>query len=112
MIVKFFSYIFNTTELGFYYICLILSKGFFFYFYLLASILDKLFNNNLFKKMKKFFKAKQEDVSTFLLIVFLFLFCICVYTYFYENNDIKHVDEKVLSGEKSNIKKNDIKRIK
>ena len=104
MIVKFFSYIFNTTELGFYYICLILSKGFFFYFYLLASILYKIFPIKVFLNLKKFFKDKQEDTVFILLLILLFLVFTCLYTYFYNDNEIRYVDEKVLSGEKSNIK--------
>ena len=104
MIVKFFSYIFNTTELGFYYICLILSKGFFFYFYLLASILYKIFPIKVFDKLKKFFKSKQEDTVAILLLILIFLFFACAYTYFYNDNEVKHVDEKVLSGEKSSKK--------
>lgn len=103
---KFIHYLVDTTELGFYYICLIFSKGFFFYFYLLASILDKIFPIKLFDKLKKYFKERQEDTTAFLLLVLLFLFGVCIYTYFYEDHNIKYVDEKVLSGEKSNIKNN------
>ena len=106
---KFISYIFNTTELGFYYLSLILSKGFFFYFYLLASILYKLIPIKLFDNLKKFFKEKQEDSVSILMVILLFLACVCVYTYFYNDNEIKHVDEKVLNGEKVKKKKsNDI----
>ena len=101
---KLLSYIFNTTELGFYYICLILSKGFFFYFYLLASILYKIFPIKIFNSLKKFFKEKQEDTVAILLLILIFLFFACAYTYFYNDNEVKHVDEKVLSGEKSNKK--------
>ena len=101
---KFLYYLFNTTELGFYYICLILSKGFFFYFYLLASILYKIFPIKVFEKLKKYFKSKQEDTLAILLLILLFLFFACAYTYFYNDNEIKHVDSKVLSGEKSNKK--------
>ena len=105
MIIKFFNYIFNTTELGFYYICLIISKGFFFYFYLLASILYKIFPINVFKKLKKYFKDKQEDTVFILLLILIFLACVCVYTYFYPDNNIKHVNGN-LNEEK--INKNEI----
>ncbi len=101
---KLLSYIFNTTELGFYYICLIISKGFFFYFYLLASILYKIFPIKIFNSLKKFFKEKQEDTVAILLLILIFLFFACAYTYFYNDNEVKHVDSKVLSGEKSNKK--------
>ena len=102
---KLISYIFNTTELGFYYICLILSKGFFFYFYLLASILYKIIPIKIFSSLKKFFKDKQEDTTAILLLILLFLAFACFYTYFYNDNEVKHVDSKVLSGEKSNNNK-------
>ena len=103
---KFIHYLVDTTELGYYQICLIFSKGFFFYFYLLASILYKIFPIKLFNKLKNYFKERQEDTTAFLLLVLLFLFGVCIYTYFYEDHNIKYVDEKVLSGEKSNIKNN------
>ena len=106
MIVRFIKYIFNTTELGFYYICLILSKGFFFYFYLLAAILEKIFPNSIFKKLKVFFKEKQEDTVTLLFLILLFLVGVCIYTYYYPETDIKHVDEGVLNGETSNKNNN------
>lgn len=104
MIIKFFKYIFDTTELGFYYICLILSKGFFFYFYLLASILYKIFPISIFKKLKVYFKDKQEDTLAILLLILLFLAVVCVYTYFYPESNIKKVDDGVLNGEKKNNK--------
>ena len=100
---KFIHYLIDTTELGFYFISSIFSKGFFFYFYLISSIFYKIFPISLFKKLKDFFKKKQDDPVAFLFLILLFVVCICINTYFYvDKNDIKYVDGSVISNDSKN----------
>ena len=69
---KFFCYLLETTELGFYEICSILAKGFFFYFYLLSSLFEKIFKFKFLKKGKNYFQMKQGDPIAFLMLVLFF----------------------------------------
>lgn len=94
---KFFRYLFETTELGFYEISLILSKGFFFYFYLIASFLEKLFQKKIFTKEKNFFRNKQGDPVAFLMLVLVFFIGVFLHTYLYvDKSDVKYVDDGIL----------------
>ena len=95
---KFIKYLFETTELGFYHLCLILAKGFFFYFYLISLIFEKIFRLKIFTRVKTFFKHKQGDPVAFLMLVLIFFVGVFLHTYLYvDHNDIKYVDEDVLS---------------
>jgi len=97
-IIKFFRYLFETTELGFYQLCLILAKGFFFYFYFISLIFEKIFHLKLFTRVKTFFKQKQGDPVAFLMLVLFFFMGVFLHTYLYvDKNDIKHVDKDILS---------------
>ncbi len=94
---KFFRYLFETTELGFYQLSLILSKGFFFYFYLMASLFEKIFHWKGFKNTKEFFKNKQGDPIAFLMLVLFFFIGVFLHTYLYvDKEDIKFVDSTIL----------------
>lgn len=90
----------KSVEDYFYKICLIFSKGFFFYFTLLASLLHKIFPLSIFEKLKAFFKKKQEDSSAFLFLVFLFLFGVSAYVHFYVDNEEIHVVDETLAQPK------------
>ena len=93
-IVRFFKYIFETTELGFYQLCLILAKGFFFYFYFVSLIFEKIFRLKLFTRVKDFFKQKQGDPVAFLMLVLFFFVGVFLHTYLYvDQEDVKYVDE-------------------
>ena len=94
--------LFESIEDFLYQICLIFSKGFFFYFYLLASLLSKLFPISFFDNLKMFFKRRQEDTTAFLLVVLVFLFGVNIYVRFYDGNKTIHVDKNVLSQEIQN----------
>lgn len=85
--------LFESIENGFNNICLILSKGFFFYFVLLSELLYKIFPLSIFEKSKLFFKRRQEDASAFLFIIFLLLVGLNVYVRFYDGNEVKYVSK-------------------
>ncbi len=90
---RFFKYLIETTELGFYHISSVVTKGFFFYFYLIASFFEKIFHWKIFENTKNFFKKRQGDPVTFLMIVLLFFVGIFLHTYLYvDKNDVHHVD--------------------
>lgn len=75
-------------------IFVVFSKGFFFYFSLLAGLLHKVFPLSIFEKMKLFFIKKQNDAAAFLLIVVVFLLSINIYIRFNSgNNTIVHVSK-------------------
>ena len=100
--IKFIKYIVSTTELGFDFLCLVFSKGFFFYFYLLASILEKIIPTSFFKKLKVFFKEKQNDTTAFLFLILLFLVGVLIHTYYYSEIDVKHVNDNNSISTKNN----------
>ena len=91
-VVSFFKNVFNTIENFLYKIVLIFSRGFFFYFYLIAYLLSKLFPVTFFDNLKLFFKRRQEDTTAFLLVVLVFLFGVNIYIRFYDNNETIHVN--------------------
>ena len=89
--------IYNKIELSFYYFCLTLSKGFFFYFYLLFSLLEKTFKLRIFKKAKRYFEDKQEEPIIFLLICIFTLITITIYSNLYiDKNDIIYIDNNII----------------
>lgn len=93
----FFSYLIDTIQLGFYYICLVLAKGFFFYFYILSFSLEKIFHLKIFTTIKKFFQKKQNDPVSFLAVVLVFFMGMFLYTYLYvDKSDVKYIDESLL----------------
>ena len=97
-IVNFFKYIYETTQLGFYYICLVLSKGFFFYFYLLFYLFEKIFHIRFFENIKNFFKRIQNEPLYFLVLVFICTSFIFYQNYLYvDNNDITYVDTDIVN---------------
>ena len=98
VIKNFFSYIIDTIQLGFYYLCCILAKGFFFYFYFISFLFEKLFHLKIFTKIKDYFKRKQNDPISFLVVILVIFIGIFLYTYLYvDEQDIQYIDEKVLS---------------
>ena len=97
-VIDFFSYLIDTIQLGFYYICLVLAKGFFFYFYILSFSFEKIFHLKVFTTIKKFFKKKQNDPVSFLVVVLVFFIGVFLHTYLYvDKNDVKYIDESILS---------------
>ena len=93
--------IYNTTSTGFYFICSVISKGFFYYFYAICSFIEKIFKwlENLFKKL-------QRDPSASFAVIFVFLIGVFLYTYVYSSpsNTIKvkldHIGENVTNDKK------------
>ena len=97
LIRRFIHYLFSTIQLGFYYICLVFSKGFFFYFYLLFSLFERIFHLKFFQNIKSYFKKKQGDPVSFLMLVLFFFIGVFLYTYLYvDKNDVKYVDKSIL----------------
>ena len=97
---KFFKYIFDSIQSGFYYICLVFSKGFFFYFYIISWLLEKIFHLSIFTKLKDYFKKNQGNPISFLMLVFLFYVGVFIHSYFYvDKTEIKYVDKEVIQEE-------------
>ena len=95
-IIGFFKYIIDTTGLGFYYICLLLSRGFFYYFYLIFSFLNKVFFGKLFKLPKKFFRTQQNNAMASLALIIAFSFGLFYNIYIYATDaDTVYVAEPV-----------------
>ena len=66
--IKLFKNIYNTTSKGFYFLCSVISKGFFYYFYAICSFVEKIF-----KLLKSLFKRLQRDPSASFAVIFIFL---------------------------------------
>lgn len=97
-VINFLKSVLETIETGFYYFTLTLSKGFFFYFYLIALILSKLIPIKFFKNLKDFFQKRQNDTLSFLCLVFIFMVGAFFYAQFNStNNVIKYVTKDVIS---------------
>ena len=99
---------FESIENGFNNICLILSKGFFFYFVLLSELLYKIFPLSIFEKSKLFFKRRQNDASAFLFVVFLVLIGLNVYVRFYDGNEVKYVSKNNVVQKKMVLDKTEL----
>ena len=103
---KFFSYIINTTINGFYFICMILAKGFFFYFYLLFLLIGKILPFKSINNSRDYFKSKQREPVAFLAVVFVVFLGIFLYSYLYvDKTDIQYVDASILEHDKKPNKK-------
>ena len=86
-IIYFFKYILETIAMGFYYLCLIVSKGFFFYFYFLVSIFGFVFRFPFVQKLKDSIKRLQGSPLSFLSVTLVFLFGVFFYVYLYSSGD-------------------------
>lgn len=65
----------DTTILGFTFLCKLMSRGFYFYFYVPFNLLSKIFKNSKFlNKTKSYYKNRQEQPIYFLVTSFLILF--------------------------------------
>ena len=94
---NFFQYLLEATEVGFYEISSILSRGFFFYFYMFFSLLEKIFKWDGFTRGKEYFRIRQKDPTSFLTLVLIFVVGIFLHTYLYvDQNDIRYVDDGIL----------------
>ena len=96
-IIDFFKKIIHLTGMGFYYICSVFTKGFFFYFYAIGSIFEKIFKLKFFNRINDFFKKRQGDPVAFLMVVLVFFVGVFLYTYLYPDREIKYVDESVIN---------------
>ncbi len=73
-IVNFFVYVFKSTLKGFYFLCSLLSKGFFFYPKQLFVLLNKLFKKSkFFEKCVKHYGKRQVQPEFCLLIILYFV---------------------------------------
>lgn len=95
---RFFKYIYNQTHKGFYFLCLVFSRGFYFYFYIMACIL-KFF----FKKSEKVselvvhYKNRQQRPEYFFLLLFSSVLLISTfYVVFYDSNEIVKLDDMIV----------------
>ncbi len=67
-----FKFFITTTFKGLYYICLILSRGFFLPLYLFSYFLNQISNNKVFNSFKNICKKIQESTLSFLVILLIF----------------------------------------
>ena len=105
---KLIKSIYKKTTYGFYCICLIFSNGFFYYFYLMFSLIEKIIPCKFIESSKNFFKRRQNDPVAFLALLFIFFACTFSYTYFYTgNSNIVYVDNNIL-GIDDNIRENTV----
>lgn len=94
------KYVYETTQLGFYYICLVFAKGFFFYIYSFFDLIERLWKNKVSTFLKDYFKRKQNDPTAFLMIVFVITCLIFFQVYLYVgNNEIAYIDDNVVTNE-------------
>ena len=100
--IKLFKNIYNTTSKGFYFLCSIISKGFFYYFYAVCSFVEKIF-----KLLKSLFKRLQRDPSASFAVIFIFLIAVFFYTYIYSSSNsfvkikLNDITENVINDKKS-----------
>ena len=95
-IISHIKYFFETIWMGLYYLCLILSKGFFFYFYFLFSLLSKVFKFSFINKTKEYFKKLQQSPVPFLSVSLVCLFGVFFYVYLYSsNNTMVHIPNDI-----------------
>lgn len=99
---KFFKYLYNQTHKGFYFLCLVFSRGFYFYFY---SVI--YFFKLIFRKSKKLddllmhYKSRQERPEYFFVLLFSCILLIATfYVAFYDSNKIVKLDEMVVDNDK------------
>ena len=93
-IIRIIIFPFEVTAKGFYNLCLLLSRGFYFYFYCFFDLLSKIFKSNIFNKIKSIFKKLQNNPVSFLILVVLFFGYIFFARYGYASNDVKvYVDD-------------------
>lgn len=100
--IKLFKKIYNTTSKGFYFLCSVISKGFFYYFYAVCSFVEKLFN-----LLKSLFKRLQRDPSASFAVIFIFLVGVFFYTYIYSSSNsfvkikLNDITDNVINDKKS-----------
>lgn len=100
--IKLFKNIYNTTSKGFYFLCSVISKGFFYYFYAICSFVEKLFN-----LLKSLFKRLQRDPSASFAVIFIFLVGVFFYTYIYSSSNsfvkikLNDITDNVINDKKS-----------
>lgn len=100
--IKLFKNIYNTTSKGFYFLCSIISKGFFYYFYAVCSFVEKIF-----KLLKSLFKRLQRDPSASFAVIFIFLIGVFFYTYIYSSSNsfvkikLNDITDNVINDKKS-----------
>ena len=113
---KFFVNIIKTTQKGFYFICLLFSRGFYFYFYKLASLVKKIFRRSKVADwIVSYFKKKQENPAGFigLVVTFVIVFYIFNFLYIDTNEIVKLDDGQVVSKEENqDIKTEEVKNRK
>lgn len=100
--IKLFKNIYNTTSKGFYFLCSVISKGFFYYFYAICSFVEKIFN-----LLKSLFKRLQRDPSASFAVIFIFLVGVFFYTYIYSSSNsfvkikLNDITDNVINDKKS-----------
>lgn len=97
---NFLTFIFVTTSKGIYSIFLVLSKGMFFYFYQLFSVVEKIFKFSFLDKVKNFFKRLQSTPFSSIVVIVIFISSVLFYKYLYPSNEkLIHVSDNYDIGE-------------
>ena len=94
------SFIFKNIRIGFYYICLIFSRGFFFYLYKVVACFKKIFSRSaFFDDLTQYCMKLQEKPQSFLFLVIIFVSCFSFsLLVFGDTNEIVKLDESVTSS--------------
>lgn len=93
-VISFFTYIFKMTLKGFYFLCSLLSKGFFFYPKQFFIFLTKIFKENKFlNKVVKHYEKRQFQPEFCLLIILYFVaFCTLTKILYVKPVEVVHHD--------------------
>lgn len=92
-----FKFIFEVTRKGFFSICLVFSRGFYFYLYIFVSLLRKIFRKSeKLAELEVYYKNRQESPEYFLLLLFgCVLLISTVYVFFFDTNEVVKLDENI-----------------
>lgn len=103
---KFFKLIISITHKGFYSICLVLSKGFYFYFVMFFEVIKKIFRKSkILDNVINSYRYKQTNPEHFLILTLSVILCICVYGVFFVNtNEVVSLDPEVIDSVLNNAK--------
>ncbi len=93
-------YLLHTTWIGFYTICMVLSKGFYFYVVTFFEFLFYLFPKPIVKNMIVKMKDKQNDPTSFLsLLLYYLIFIFCFVSFYVDKNDQHYVSSNIITSD-------------
>ncbi len=95
-------YFVHTIQIGFYTICMILSKGFYFYFVFFFDFLNYMVPSSFFRKKRDKMKERQNDPTSFLSFLLVYLvFIFCLVTFYVDKSNQHYILEDTISNDNS-----------